>query len=334
MSDVRAVASALQPADGLDVLVLVDNTTDSLSSRPEGVRTELAGLRERGVEEVTGEQTCCAHHGLSLLITAHTADGSRTVLFDGGPEGATLERNVARLGADLGSVDAVVLSHGHWDHGGGLLAAVRAIHAANGGRRVPYHTHAGMFPQAGRKLPSGDIMAFEPVPDAAHLEAAGAEVHDEPAPHTLAGDLFFISGEIPRVTPYERGLSNHVRRDRRGDAWAPDPLIMDERFLAVHVRDKGLVVFSACSHAGIVNVLTHAREAFAPAPLHAAMGGLHLSGSNMEPIIPDTVRDLGRLELRRIVAGHCTGWRALAALLAAFGDEVLVPSAVGTRFSF
>jgi len=98
------------------------------------------------------------------------------------------------------------------------------------------------------------------------------------------------------------------------------------------VKDKGQFVFSACSHAGIVNVLTHAREVFPSAPLYGAMGGLHLSGVT-EKIIPETVGDLKRFALRVLAPGHCTGWRALSALAREFGDE-LVPSAVGKRYLF
>ena len=72
----------------------------------------------------------------------------------------------------------------------------------------------------------------------------------------------FVSGEIPRVTPYERGLPGQVRLMEDGQTWEVDELLIDERFLAVNVAGKGLVVFSACSHAGVVNVLTHARASF------------------------------------------------------------------------
>ncbi len=100
----------------------------------------------------------------------------------------------------------------------------------------------------------------------------------------------------------------------------------------MHVRDKGLVVFSACSHAGIVNVLTHARACFPGVKLHAAMGGFHLSGPT-EAIIPETVRDLHGFSLDLILPAHCTGWRAVNALVGAFGEAVLVPAAVGKLFS-
>ena len=89
--------------------------------------------------------------------------------------------------------------------------------------------------------------------------------------------------------------------------WEPDPLLMDERFLAVNLKDKGLVIFSACSHAGVVNVLKHATRAFRGEPLHAVMGGFHLAGPGMEQRIAETVRDMRAFELDLIVPGHCTG---------------------------
>jgi len=83
------------------------------------------------------------------------------------------------------------------------------------------------------------------------------------------------------------------------------------------VRDLGLVVFSACSHAGIVNVCTHTRNLFPDIPIYCVMGGLHLGGV-MEAIIPDTVEALRQFRIRHIISGHCTGWRALHALANAF----------------
>src|SRR5258708_23444831 len=107
--------------DRLDVLVLVDNATDSLSTTPKNVVPEWAGLHAAGrLPVVSGAAICRAHHGLSVLITAHVGDERRTLLFDAGPEGTTFLQNAAILGVDLGAVDAVVLSHGHWDHGGRL----------------------------------------------------------------------------------------------------------------------------------------------------------------------------------------------------------------------
>jgi len=98
----------------------------------------------------------------------------------------------------------------------------------------------------------------------------------------------------------------------------------------VLIKDRGQFVFSACSHAGIVNVLTHARQAMAASPLYGTMGGFHLSGAT-EKIIPETVSDLKRFGLTVLAPGHCTGWRAMSLMAREFGEE-LVPTAVGKRF--
>ena len=107
---------------------------------------------------------------------------------------------------------------------------------------------------------------------------------------------------------------------------------MDERMMIVNVAGLGLVVFSACSHAGIVNVCTEARRLFPDVPIHAVMGGLHLGGV-MERIIPQTVEGLRPVDVGYFFAGHYTGWHALHALANAYGARVS-QSAVGTKYVF
>ena len=322
----------LQPAERLDIQVLVDNVTDSLSSVPSFVTREWTALQRQGMRITAGGALCCANHGLSLVITAHGPTGPRTLLFDGGPVDYAVERNGMRLGINFGAVGAAMLSHGHWDHAGGLPRALGLIGQANGGRAVPLFLHPGMFRPRSQRQPDGGVLPMEPIPTPAEWALLGAEPVVTAAPQTCLDDLFFVSGEIPRVTGYETGLASQVCRPTDGAGWEPDPLLMDERFLAVHVRGKGLVVFSACSHAGIVNVLHHARATFPGVKLHAVMGGFHLSGAT-EAIIPDTVRDLGTFGLDLMIPAHCTGWRAVNALERAYGERVVVPAAVGKRFS-
>jgi len=323
----------LVAVDRLEIQVLVDNTTDGLSSTPSNVENEFAFATRRGLRASSGRCLCCAVHGFSALLTAVRGDRRHTVLFDSGPEDFAFERNCSRLGADLGQVEAIVLSHGHWDHSGAMFAALGAIRARNGARTVPYYAHPGMFRSRAMRLPNGGLRYMDDVPGIADLTAQGADVINTTEPQTFLDGMFHVSGEIPRVTGFERGLPGQVRQTEDGSGWEPDELLMDERWLAVNVADKGLVVLSACSHAGIVNVLTHARDCFAGTPLHAVMGGLHLSGAN-EAIIPQTVAAMGGFGLSQIAAGHCTGWRALTALASAFGDKVLAPSAVGKRYTF
>ncbi len=321
----------VQTADRLEVLVLVDNVTDSLSTNPESALSEWSVLLTGGrMRVLSGRGTCCAHFGLSLLITSHFGTARHTVLFDAGPEGATFKRNAGVLGVDFSVIDAVVLSHGHWDHAGGLVAAIQAISKARHPDPIDCFVHPGMFAERGIRRPSGEVLQFERVPDPAALADAGANVVSTREPQIVAGGSCYVSGEVPRVVSYEAGFPGHVRRRADGETWEPDPLIMDERFIAVHVRDKGQFIFSACSHAGLVNVLTHARSVFPSVPLYGVMGGMHLSGAT-EKVIPETIEDLKEFGLKFLAPGHCTGWRAVSAMARAFGEE-LVPSAVGKRY--
>ena len=322
----------LPMVDSLEILVIVDNVTDSLSTNPAGVEPELRGQFARGrIKMMSGAGICCAHHGLSLLISARTGDHAQTLLFDTGAEGPTFMRNAGILGVDFGSISDVVLSHGHWDHAGGLEVAIDQIAKARGPGKVTCYMHPGMFSQRGMTLPSGIIFPMEPVPRPEKLTSIGATVINSTASQMVGNGTFFVSGEIPRVTSYEKGLPGQVRKSDDGKSWEPDTLLMDERFVSVHVKDRGQFIFSACSHAGIINVLKHASTVFPDVPLYGIMGGLHLAGST-ESIIPETVADLQQFDLQLLAPGHCTGWKALSALERAFGNCV-APLAVGKRFT-
>ncbi len=317
--------------DSADVFVLVDNVNDGLSSVPEGVTNEMDNLMEAGAEIFSGDGLCFACFGISLVVTGRIEDRVRTVLFDGGPTGLALEHNAPRLGIDMGVIEAVVLSHGHIDHAGGLPTAIRLITAANGGHQVPVHVNPEMFLHRGERLDTGHVFPLEDIPSVEELEQAGGQVENDAEPRLLLDGMFYLSGEIPRTTSYEKGIPVQVKRNAAGTDWEPDPWVMDERYLAVNVRDKGVMVFTACSHAGLINVLRDARDTFAPTPLFGVMGGFHLAGKIFEAIIPETVRDLEKFDLKVIVPGHCTGWRAVHRMVDTFGESVVLPSAVGRR---
>jgi 7,8-dihydropterin-6-yl-methyl-4-(beta-D-ribofuranosyl)aminobenzene 5'-phosphate synthase len=192
--------------------------------------------------------------------------------------------------------------------------------------------HPEMYRTRATKAADGSMRLFEDVPSAEQLAQHGARVVHATEAQLVFDDSFYISGEIPRVTPFETGLPGQHRRTRDGLGWEPDPLIMDERFVAVAVEGKGLIVFTACSHAGVVNVLTHARKCYPALRLYAVLGGFHLAGTN-ERVIPQTVEAMRGFDLAVIAAAHCTGWRAVGALASAFGEAV-VPSAVGKSYRF
>jgi len=318
--------------DSLQIQVIVDNVTDSLSSVPENVIHEMDYLADHGMKELAGECLCCGAHGLSLLLTASRNSLNHSLLFDAGPDGDVFHRNVSKLGINVTKIEEVVLSHGHWDHAGGFLAALQLIKNKNPEHKVVFQLNPGMFYQRATQS-DHHVFPFKKIPSVEELQNNGAEVMNNDEARSLLDDMFYLSGEIPRVTDYETGFPGHIKQ-LPNQEWVPDPLILDERFLVVNVRNKGLIVFSACSHAGIINVLKHTQSLFPAIPLYAVMGGFHLSGHAKESIIQQTVEDMKQFNLKMIIPAHCTGWRAVNALGNAFGDGVVVPSAVGRLYQF
>lgn len=323
----------LQEVDYMEVLVLVDNVMDILSSVPDCVTSEIPNHIAAGAKELGGGCLCCGAWGLSLAITTVSQGVKRTMLFDSGPEAYALERNAERLGFDFGKVECVAVSHGHFDHTAGLPKALELITEANGGKQVPVHVNPEMFhKRAAQDTPESGVLPLEDVPSPKILESAGGNVVNDSGSRLILDGMVYLSGEIPRITEYEKGLRTQVRIGEDGE-WIPDPLQLDERYLAVNVKDFGMIIFSSCSHAGIVNVLTDAQKKSNPIPLYGIMGGLHLSGSEFEPLIEMTVKDLEQFGLQRLVVGHCTGWRAFQSLVNAYGDSVIL-EAVGHTHHF
>lgn len=174
------------------------------------------------------------------------------------------------------------------------------------------------------------MIPLQEVPSASTLSGCGYVLVESDQQEEFLDGAFFLSGEIPRKS-FERGMANQVRLTPSGD-WEPDPLVLDERFMVAHIRGKGLAIFTGCSHAGIVNICSHARDLFPETPLYALIGGLHLVYPN-EDLVDPTVAELKKFNFSVVVPGHCTGWRAVHALVRAFGEDRVDPLAVGTRQS-
>jgi 7,8-dihydropterin-6-yl-methyl-4-(beta-D-ribofuranosyl)aminobenzene 5'-phosphate synthase len=323
-------AEELVALDSLTVEVLSDNVSDTYVTKTPFAQTELANVVNAGATVISGRNLLVANLGYGLRLTSRAGSVEHVMLFDTGTEGAAFMRNCANLRIGFGAVEEIAITHGHWDHMGALIDAIDAIVAERGA--VIVHVNPLMFRERAVTLANGQVIPTEKVATPDEMAAHGAVVVNDAGERNLLDNHFYYSGEIPRVSSFETGRQDHLCREADDADWEPDPLLIDERMLVANVRGLGLIVFSACSHAGIVNVCSEAVRRFPDIPIHAVMGGLHLGGV-MERIIGETVAGLAPFEIRHIIAGHCTGWRAVHALADAYGDRVS-QSAVGTSYRF
>jgi 7,8-dihydropterin-6-yl-methyl-4-(beta-D-ribofuranosyl)aminobenzene 5'-phosphate synthase len=259
------------------------------------------------------------------------------MLFDVGPEEDAWERNAKRLSIDLATIERIQLSHWHRDHSGGMLRAISMITSAQKQRQNPSSSSLTIDVHPSRPDYRGFMAGSTPIsmqadPSFSEMTALGAIIEKNEDAHTVLDDMFLVSGEIPRVTSYEAGVKNGIRYLASEQKWVPDEEIKDERFLVVNLKGKGLVLFTGCSHGGVVNAARHAKELVKGADLYAVVGGYHLVGEQ-EGNVRDTVRDLKVLEPKVLLPGHCSGWRVKVEIEKEMPGR-LVPCGVGARFEF
>ncbi|KAI0360827.1 hypothetical protein OH77DRAFT_1418843 [Trametes cingulata] len=336
----------VKAVDKLTIIFVVDNCIEWMTKLPPGFIHEVPQHLQHpdtprdpltGVPFLDLENYCCGAHGFSALIETEVAGSEpQYTLFDTGPDSRSIIRNIEALKLPVARVSRVVLSHWHCDHSGGMLAFLRyrREHAPDAPPCVvdlhPDRPVArGVAPSGGRVV--GRLLD---VPRFEEIEEAGARVEKWAEGHAIAEGTVWVSGEIPRVTHFEGGLPSGVRwveKEGKGE-WVKEEDIMDERYAAIDVVGKGLVIFSACSHAGIVNVVKDAVEKFSR-PVYMIVGGLHLAGGDLADRIPPTVDYLAnqmRPSPMYVLPMHCTGFAAKVALEDALG-EGCVPAGVGHK---
>ena len=312
----------LQPVDAVEVTVLVDNAVDILMP---GNEVATRAPIDFGTLEPERPKLL-AEHGLSLLLTVERAGGRSSLLYDAGLGAGTAVHNMDVLQLRVADLRAVVLSHGHTDHHGGLEGMLRRV----GARGMPLVIHPDAWRDRRVVFPSGAEIHLPP-PSRQDLEREGVEVGEQRSPSLLIDGTVLATGEIDRVTPFERGLPGNQALTDAG--WEPDPWIRDDQAVVAHVRGRGLVVLSGCSHAGAINVLRQARRLTGEERVHAFVGGMHLTGPVFEPLIPPTLDELEAIGPDWVVPGHCTGWRAQHELARRLPDAY-VQTSVGTRLRF
>jgi 7,8-dihydropterin-6-yl-methyl-4-(beta-D-ribofuranosyl)aminobenzene 5'-phosphate synthase len=312
----------LQPVDAVEVTVLVDNAVDILMP---GNEVATRAPIDFGTFE-PDRPKLLAEHGLSLLLTVERGGERSSLLYDAGLGVGTAVHNMDVLQLRLADLRAVVLSHGHTDHHGGLEGMLRRA----GARGMPLVIHPDAWRDRRVVFPSGAEIHLPP-PSRQDLDREGVEVGEERGPSLLIDGTVLVTGEIERVTAFERGLPGNQALTDAG--WEPDPWIRDDQAVVAHVRGRGLVVLSGCSHAGAINVLRQAQRLTGEDRVHAFVGGMHLSGPVFEPLIPPTLDELVAIGPDWVVPGHCTGWRAQHELARRL-PAAYVQTSVGTRLRF
>jgi 7,8-dihydropterin-6-yl-methyl-4-(beta-D-ribofuranosyl)aminobenzene 5'-phosphate synthase len=318
----------LEPVDAVEITALMDNVTDVFmpgqgpARRPGPLpgKTRTSAIMAGG----RAPDALIAEHGFSMLVAVHKGASTHRVLFDAGTSPDGVVENMRRLDIDPGSIEAVVCSHGHFDHTTGIDGLIRAVGRAN----MPVLIHPHFWRRRRVLLPGIEPLEIPSVSRRA-LEDAGFDVLEAAQPSFLLDGSVLVTGEVPRVTGYEPGFP--PQQAWLGGGWEPDPLVLDDQAIVINVRDKGLIVLTGCGHAGIVNICRYARRLTGDQPLYAAMGGFHLNGPVFEPLIPRVLDDLQEMNPQVLVPAHCTGWRAQHAMARRFG-EAFIPNTVGSRF--
>jgi 7,8-dihydropterin-6-yl-methyl-4-(beta-D-ribofuranosyl)aminobenzene 5'-phosphate synthase len=322
-------ALTLEPLDALNITTLADNYTDMLLvDQGPAKRPPIDVAWEHDDEMVEGRTVDAlrAQHGFSVLVTFVRDGREHRVLLDAGLSANGTVENMRRLDLRLDEIEMVVLSHGHFDHTGGMHGVAHALGRAN----LPLVIHPEGWTKRRLSIPGREPLEM-PTPSRQALEGAGFDIVEDREPSLLLDGALLMTGEVERTTEFEHGFPGHEAC--RNGRWEPDPLVRDDQALIARIRGKGLVILTGCGHSGIVNVVHHVRRVAGGEPIHAIVGGFHLTGPAFEPIIEPTVDALAEFGADYLVPTHCTGFRAMDALADRFGDAFVLNS-VGTRLEF
>jgi 7,8-dihydropterin-6-yl-methyl-4-(beta-D-ribofuranosyl)aminobenzene 5'-phosphate synthase len=274
---------------------------------------KITALSENTVPQAS--RKLIGEHGLSFYIEA----GKHKILFDTG-QGIALANNAGVIGIDLSRIDGVILSHGHYDHSGGL----KRLLACN--TEFALHAHPEVF---GRKLKrAGEGYKFIGIPvEKRSLEQKGINLKlDDKAAQIAPGIM--STGEIPLKNDFEEVEPGFFIQN---DADVTPDTLADDQAVILDTA-KGLVVLLGCSHRGVVNTLNHVVSLTGKKAIHAIFGGLHL-GKASDSKLRKIIKHLGQFDLEKIGVGHCTGTRAFLALSNEFQDRVFL-NTVGNTVNF
>ena len=256
--------------------------------------------------------------GLSLLIEVDNL----IVLLDAG-QGVSTINNGDILGVEWPRIDKIVLSHGHYDHTGGLWQVLSRIK-----KEIEIIAHPEVWALKYAYNTSDERYSYIGIPfHREDLESLGASFKLTPEPLWLSENVL-TSGEIPMVTDYEEIDPRLYVKE--GEEFRPDPLGDDQ---ALFIKtEQGLVVLLGCAHRGVINTLRHAQELTGMEVIHTVVGGTHLIRAS-EVQLELTIAELKALGIQRLGASHCTGMWAATRLAQEFGESFFFCNA-GNRITF
>lgn len=229
----------LEAVDSVTITTLVDNVTDVfMPAQGPAQRAPLTALPRRAVTmlETPAPDQLIGEHGFSALISVQRGSDEHRVLFDAGVSPDGMVENMRRLEIDPHDLEAIVCSHGHFDHTTGLDGLVRRLGHTN----LPVILHPDFWNRRRITVPGG---TFElPTTSRRALEGAGFQIVEDKYPSFLLHRSVLVTGEVDRTIMYEPGLPMQQAWD--GNRWHPDPLVLDDQALIINVAGKGLVVLT------------------------------------------------------------------------------------------
>jgi 7,8-dihydropterin-6-yl-methyl-4-(beta-D-ribofuranosyl)aminobenzene 5'-phosphate synthase len=327
---------SLHDIERVSITLLMDNITDML------LTSSAQAERPPMVEEEKFLPPPIAEHGFSALIEIFYHDHqkkkqiSNRFLFDTGVSEDGIIFNADLFRINLSNIEAIILSHGHLDHFGGLLSVMKRT-----SKPLKVVAHPDAFLKRWLLFPDG-TKAKMPVLDEIELKAHGALIEKRrnasylPLDNHACDDYrprLLVTGQIPRMTSFEKGFPVQYLEIPERNELVPDPLVNDDQAIIVNIKEKGLVIITGCAHAGIINTIKYAKDITAVNKVYAIIGGFHLTGSLYEGSIEKTVETIQSEKPNYIVPCHCTGWKAVNRIIQTMPKQFL-QSSVGTTFNF